>query len=140
MTLKDADFDSLVTEVAKRKKEKHRGRVQFINGEKFEIKVRNKLSKRSDVLYCQRAAGSYGLWDLICIMKNGTIRFISCKLSGYHCPEERKEISKFLEKSKKSQGKISLEVFYYKTTRKMGQKFIKSQFDIAWMESDHREK
>lgn len=108
------------------------------NGEKFEIKIVNMFKKRSDVLHTVHSAGSFGTWDIYVHYMNGDILYISAKLNGYHTAQERKKIKKFIRRIKKVRGNVRMECWYYKTSRTIGRKFIKTEADVEWLRETHR--
>ena len=109
------------------------------NGEDFERKLVNKFKKRSDVLYVQRGAGSFGVWDIMVQFIDGTVLYISAKINGYHDWQERMKILKFLRKVKRSKmTNVRMEMHYYKSTRITSLMRIKTEGDVDKLETMRR--
>lgn len=102
-----------------------RNSVNRKNGEDFERKIVNKFKIRSDVLYVQRGSGSFGTWDVMVHFKNGIVLYITAKLNGYHDRGERQKIKKFVEQAKNVKN-VRMEMWYYKTARKVCKMKIKT--------------
>lgn len=109
------------------------------NGEDFERKLVRKFKKRSDVLYVQRGAGSFGVWDIMVQFIDGSTLYISAKINGYHEQGERAKILKFLRKVKRNRmTNVRMEMHYYKTTRKTSLMRIKTEGDVDKLETMRR--
>lgn len=109
------------------------------NGEDFERKIVSKFKKRSDVLYAQRGAGSFGVWDIMVQFIDGTVLYVSAKINGYHDWEERMKILKFIRKVKRNKmTNVRMEMHYYRTQRKTSLMRIKTECDVDKLETMRR--
>lgn len=110
------------------------------NGEDFERKIVQRFKDRSDVLYVQRGAGSFGTWDIMVQFLNGTVLYISAKLNGYHDMKERVKIKKFIRKVVAKRVKnVRMEMHHYKSARKVAKIHLKTEADVDKLEVTRRE-
>lgn len=109
------------------------------NGEKMEINIVNRFKKRSDVLHVIHSAGSFGTFDLVVHFLSGTILYITAKLNGYHTIQERAKILKFMKKLNKHKVRnVRIEMWYYRTQRKMSKMKIKTEDDVERLRETYR--
>jgi len=113
-------------------------RLNRKRGEKFEINIMNRFKIRSDVLHVMHSAGSFGTWDLIITFMNGETLFISAKMNGYHTEKERKKILRFMKRLGNFKGKPRMEMWYYKSARKVAKKRIKTERDVEMLRVTYR--
>ena len=109
------------------------------NGEKFEIKIVVMFKKRSDVLHVMHSAGSFGTWDIVVHFMDGSILYITAKLNGSHTIQERAKILKFMRRLKNvKSGKVRMECWFYKSTRKISKMKIKTESDVERLRQNYR--
>lgn len=93
-----------------------------INGQKFEIKVHNRLRSRKGCLASCRSSGSYGMFDIWAMFENKTC-VAMCKGNGYLTPKERREFKEWWAKKPKH---VQLEFWYYTSPKKMKKEVIRN--------------
>ena len=109
------------------------GRMNVAEGQRFEIKIWNKVN-HGKCLTRIRSSGSKGLFDVWSLDKSGKLRLIVAKTNGYLEPRERRELREFLGKKP---DYVQVEIWYYKSKRKMTKKIVNNELDL-WVSQKER--
>ena len=93
-----------------------RGKVNYDAGNAFEEKVVKKM-RNSNCKQVIHSKGSFGLFDIWGLTRDGRIRLVTCKINGYLSPKERNALIDYME-NEQSENEV-IELWYYNNKKHM---------------------
>ena len=84
------------------------GLKNLVNGMSFESKCFTR-EKRNGNLFTIHSSGSRGLFDIVTLETDGTLRCIVCRTNKYLTPSERRKLETFLSKAPNN---VQVEMYY----------------------------